>query len=67
MMLNSTALKTLLVPLLHTFILIHILDHLRKEAAHGWMRLLLEAVSCRAMVPLQGCLWPTWCAIKHHL
>lgn len=65
-MLDSTVSKIPQVVLLRTSILIHILDRLRKGEVHGWMRLLVEVVCCHVMVPLQGCLLPTWCAINHH-
>ncbi|KAH7520402.1 hypothetical protein FEM48_Zijuj08G0140100 [Ziziphus jujuba var. spinosa] len=47
---NSTVSKTLQVVLLHTFILIRILDRQRNKVVHGWVRLLLEVMPCRAMV-----------------
>lgn len=65
-MLDSTVLKILQVVPLHTSILIHTVVLLRKDKVHGWMKLLLVVVYYHVMVPIQGCLLLTWCAIKHH-
>lgn len=65
-MLDSSKLKILWEDLLHTSTLIHIVVLLKKDKVHGWMRLFLVAVYYHVMVPVQGCLLPTWCAIKHH-
>lgn len=63
---DSTVSKTLLAALLLTSILIRIVDQQRKRGVRGWMRLLVEVVCCRMMVPMQGCPWLTWSAIKVH-